>query len=162
MLSFLSQAPSPDQPDFNRLPLLSEMESGEEKQGRPPNKESSDVTEKPSPEECGEEEEVASPSQECDEETSGSESTFEVWKRKRPQVSSRKLKEIKKKDRKDRRLQSQAEEKRERKSAETPSLPAIPEEMSTQEEACVSAEQSAAIPCAPGETLSESRVSSDK
>ena len=76
-------------------------------------------------------EEVASPSQECDKETSCLESTFEVWKQKQPQVSSRKLKEIKKKDRKDRRLKSKAEEKRECKSVETPSLSAIPEEMST-------------------------------
>ena len=122
------------------------MEGGEEKQGRPPNKESNDVTDKPSPQERGDEE-IASPSQGCDEETLGSESTFEVWKRKKPQVSSRKLKDTKKKDRKDRRLKSKAEEKRERKSAETPSLPAIPEEMSTKEEACVFPEQSAAIPC---------------
>ena len=133
------------------------MESGEEKQGRPPN----DVTDKPSPQACGDEE-VASPSQGCDEETSGSESTFEVWKRKKPQVSSRKIKDTKKKDRKDRRLKSKAEEKRERKSAETPSLPAIPEEMSTQEKACVPPEQSAAVPCTSTSTSQESGVSPEQ
>ena len=133
------------------------MEGGEEKQGRPPN----DVTDKPSPQACGDEE-VASPSQGCDEETSGSESTFEVWKRKKPQVSSRKIKDTKKKDRKDRRLKSKAEEKRERKSAETPSLPAIPEEMSTQEKACVPPEQSAAVPCTSTSTSQESGVSPEQ